>query len=239
MGADRHSGDMVEYCEQIFKHHNIKPIKGLDMCCGTGTAIKMFCEMGFDMSGLDQSEKMLTEAAKKLKKQNVSLHKRSLPNFIIRKKNSRAVEKFDLITSFYDSLNYIKSEKKLKAAFKSVHRHLDNKGWFIFDMNTPESLKTIWDEHTYAGALKDMAWIWVNEYDPKKKQAACHATFFKKKGKLYERFDETHYEKGYANSVIKKLLKEAGFKIKGFYHCHSFTSPHKKTYRICAVVQKV
>lgn len=240
MGADRHSERMVEYCQEIFEAYNIKPQNGLDLCCGTGTAIKLFSQLGIKMSGLDQSASMLAMAAKKLKREKSPLYQKSLPKFkLIDKNNSRKTTKFDLITSFYDSLNYLKNERDLKAAFKSVYQHLEPGGWFIFDMNTPESLKTLWDEHTYAGVKSDMGWIWLNEYDAKKKRAACHATFFKKNGKLYERFDETHYEYGYSNTVIKRFLKESGFSVKGFFECYGFDKPEKKSYRICVICQRV
>ena len=85
----------------------------------------------------------------------------------------------------------------------------------------------------------NMAWIWRNEYNPKKKNAVCRATFFKKKGELWERFDETHFEQGYSNSLIQKALKKSGFEIKGFYKCYTFKKADKDNYRICAVAHKV
>ena len=53
-------------------------------------------------------------------------------------------------------------------------------------MNTSHALKTIWDEQVYAGVNDSMAWVWQNDFDHKEKKAACHATFFKKQGKLWE-----------------------------------------------------
>lgn len=239
MNADMHSKKMIPYCKKIFKKFQIKPSIGLDLCCGTGSAILKFQEMGITMSGLDQSAEMLAQATVKTKKVKVKLYQKSLPKFrIIDSKDSKKNIQYDLITSFYDSLNYMLTEKDLSSAFQSVYKHLHTNGWFIFDMNTPNALKTIWDEQTYAGVQDSMAWVWQNDYNPIAKRAACHATFFKKKGELWERFDETHYEKGYSNSVIKKLLRENKFKIKGFYDCYTFEKPTRDSYRICAVVQK-
>lgn len=239
MKADTHSRKMVGYCEKIFRKFKINPKTGLDLCCGTGTAIKLFSEMGIKMSGLDQSKQMLTVARKKLKNR-VSFYHDSLPNFrIYQEKNKKDLQRFELITSFYDSLNYMTSERKLKSSFQSVYKHLKSDGWFIFDMNTPEALKTLWDEQIYAGVNKDIAWIWHNDYDPKKQIATCNATFFRKKGRSYERFNEKHYEKGYKNSVIRKLLIDICFKVHGFYRCYSFEKPNRDTYRICVVSQRI
>lgn len=238
MEADTHSIKMVEYCRKIFKRFSIKPETGLDLCCGTGTAVYHFSKLGIKMAGLDQSAAMLAQASVKLKKYKPSLYQKSLPEFRILDNKTGKTARYDLITSFFDSLNYLKNENQLKTAFKSTADHLNDKGWFIFDMNTPHALKTLWDEHINAGVKSDMGWIWRNEYDPKTKCGACYATFFRKKGKLYERFDETHNEYGYSNSIIKKLLKDSGFTVKGFYHCRKFIKPHKDTFRICAVARK-
>jgi ubiquinone/menaquinone biosynthesis C-methylase UbiE len=237
MGADKHSQMMVKYCNRIFIKFNIKPKTGLDLCCGTGTAVKLLSEKGIEMSGLDQSKQMLAIARKKLKNKANLFHD-SLPNFKIYNNGKKSFQKFDLITSFYDSLNYMTTERKLKSTFQSAHMHLKQGGWFIFDMNTPKALKTLWDEQIFSGVKKNMAWVWRNEYNSKAQKATCYATFFRKKGKSYERFDEQHHESGYKNSVVKKLLKDSGFKIYGFYHCLTFEKPTKDTYRICVVAQK-
>ena len=239
MDADLHSKIMVPYCKKIFKKFSIKANTGLDLCCGTGSAIVELEKTGIKMSGLDQSAAMLAVTAKKTKKLKVKLYQKSLPTFrLLDSKDSTQTVQFDLITSFYDSLNYMLTEKDLEKTFQTVQKHLNNDGWFIFDMNTPHALKTIWDEQVYAGTKDSIAWIWKNDYDQKEKKAACHATFFKKKGKLWERFDETHYEKGYSNTKIKQFLKSSGFRIKGFYDCYTFKKPDRNSYRICVVVQK-
>ncbi len=239
MGADEHSRRMTEYCFKLFQKFDIHPVTGLDLCCGTGTAVKLFSERGILMSGLDRSAQMLAVAAKKLKGHKSTLYQKELPTFrLLDPKDSRKVRQFDLITSFYDSLNYLTTQKDLKAAFRSVNQHLTPGGWFIFDMNTDEALKIIWDSQVFAEARESLAWIWKNEYHPKTSSATCTTTFFRPKGKLWERFEEVHVEKAYPNSVIRKLLTASGFIVKGFYRCFTFDKPAKSTYRICVVAMK-
>jgi SAM-dependent methyltransferase len=242
MGADRHSAKMVEYTFKIIRKFDIRVSGGLDLCCGTGTAISLFLDQGLEMSGLDQSAPMLAVAAKKLKGRKVKLYQKSLPKFrILQTDDSRRVRKFDLITCFYDSLNYLKNSRELKGAFRSVCSHLNKDGWFIFVMNTPAALKTIWDKQVYADAKDDLAWVWKNSYHEKTMSATCRTTFFappKAGGKLWERFDEEHTERAYDNKTVLKLLREVGFEVKGFYRCFSFERPKKGTYRICGVVRR-
>ncbi len=239
IGADRHSAKMVEYTFKLFRKFNIKATCGLDLCCGTGTAIALFLDQGLLMSGLDQSASMLAAAAKKLKGHKVRLYQKSLPKFrILQTDDSRRVRKFDLITCFYDSLNYLKNARELKTAFRSVYNHLTKGGWFIFDMNTPAALKILWGGQVYADAGDDLAWVWRNTYYEKTMSATCRTTFFVKREKLWERFDETHVERAYDNKSVLRLLSEVGFEVKGFYRCFSFEKPKKGTYRICVAVRR-
>lgn len=239
MGADRHSVQMCEYCIRIFKRFGIKAVDGLDLCCGTGTAVSLLTDYGIDMSGLDGSAGMLAVARRKLKRHKTKLYLQRLPGFKIfdgTTKKQRCC--FDLVTCFYDSLNYLLSERALMAAFRSVNRHLHPGGWFIFDMNTLEALKILWEGQIFADVREDISWVWKSDYIPTRKIAHLDATFFVREGKTWSRFDERHTERAYSNSSIKRMLRQAGFTVKGFYHCLTFNAPTRDTMRICGVAQK-
>lgn len=239
MGADDFSIKMTEYCRKIFRRFKIKPVTGLDLCCGTGSAILRFVEDGIQMSGLDRSAYMLAVAAKKLKRHRVTLYQKPLPRFrILQWGNPKKIRKFDLVTCFFDSLNYLKNERELKTAFRSVYQHLHPGGWFIFDMNTPEAMKVLWGGQLFAQTDDELCTIWQNEYHPKTKSAKCTATFFMKRGKMWLRYDEEHLERAYDNRVIRRALRDCGFVVQGYYRCFSFAKPAKSTYRICAVAKK-
>ncbi len=239
MGADRFSIDMVEYCSRIFKTFNIRPCDALDMCCGTGSAIERLLECGFSMSGLDGSAEMLAMAAKKLQKKKVHLYHKQLPKFrLLDSDDSGITRSFGLITCFYDSLNYLRNLTELKTAFKSVHQHLEPGGWFIFDMNTPVALETIWDGQVWGGTTDDLAWVWKNEYFAKAKSAICHTTFFVREGEVWRRFDEDHFEKAYDNRTLRQAVKDCGFRVKGFFDCFTFDRATKNSDRVCVVARK-
>lgn len=238
MGADEHSVMMTEYCQKIFQRFKIRPKNVLDLCCGTGTALEIFADWGYTVAGLDQSAAMLAVAAKKLKGRKIKLYQKSLPKFKLLDAHGKSTCRFDLVTCFYDSLNYLKNARELKASFRSVFEHLEPGGWFIFDMNTEASLRILWGGQIYAGAMDDIAWIWRNNFIEKKNAAECETTCFYKVGKMWDRFDEVHVERAYENAQIIEMLEAVGFDVKGFYKCHTFRKPTSKAYRICGVVQR-
>jgi SAM-dependent methyltransferase len=239
MGADRHSQKMAGYTLEIMRRFKIRAATGLDLCCGTGSAVARLADHGLEMAGLDQSPHMLAMATRKLKGRSVTLYRKSLPKFrLLDSRDSRRLRRFDLVTCFYDSLNYLKGERALKGAFRSVYEHLNSPGWFVFDMNTPSALKTLWDDSIHADVRDNLAWVWKLDHFPKTRSSACYATFFVKRGRTWERFDEVHYEYGYTNGTIRRLLREVGFEVKGFYDCGTFRKPTSGTSRICAVAKK-
>jgi len=240
IGQDQHSIKMVEYTDMIFKRFGITPTTGLDLCCGTGTAISLLLDRGYIMSGLDGSSPMLASAAKKLKGRGVKLYHKTLPRFrLLSTVDSRQSMAYDFVTCFYDSLNYITSERDLGATFRSVGNHLNKGGWFIFDMNTPAALKNVWGSQVHAEARRDdIAWVWKNSYNPRTTSALLQTTTFVKEGAHWRRIDEDHLERGYSNTTIKRLLREAGFVIKGYYSCHTFEPPQRDSFRICAVARR-
>lgn len=237
MGTDRFSEKMVEYTFSLLKRFRHQPTSILDLCCGTGTAALMFAEGGYEVTGLDGSGEMLKMARQKASYKNlpVKFIRQNLPKFDI--KTGGKIKKFDLITCYYDSLNYLLKESELKQCFKSVHAHLNPNGLFIFDMNTFHAFKQNWAK-TYAGCYEDIAWIFESKIDKKKKTAELTANFFLKKNNLWENFTEVHSEKAYSNTVIKKLLTQSGLQSVGLYKCFKFKKADVKTNRIVIVARK-
>ncbi|MBD3256865.1 methyltransferase domain-containing protein [candidate division GN15 bacterium] len=238
MGADRHSRLMADYTRRLLKRLGHQPADGLDLCCGTGTAIACLLDQGISMSGLDRSSAMLREAKRKLEGRGVRLYRQSLPKFEIKQRGKRRVRQYDLVTSFYDSLNYLLTERDLTMAFRTVYRHLRPGGLFIFDMNTPNALKTVWGAQTWAVSQKNVAWIFRNEFFHDTQSANCYVTIFVKEGRLWRRIDEVHTERGYSNAAIRRMLNKVGFRIRGFYRCFTYEPVTRTTNRICVIAQR-
>ena len=105
------------------------PVSVLDIACGTGVLVGELAKIGFSVKGTDISKEMIEVA------------KTEFPNidFIISDMRVMNLKiKVDLITCTFDSLNYLTSIYDINRVFNNVNRHLNDSGYFLFDINTPK-----------------------------------------------------------------------------------------------------
>jgi SAM-dependent methyltransferase len=55
---------------------------------------------------------------------------------------------------------------------------------------------------------------------------------------LYERYQETHYQKAYSIDTVKQLLEEAGMEFIAVYDAFTHNAPHEKSERVYFVVKE-
>ncbi|HAZ36418.1 MAG TPA: class I SAM-dependent methyltransferase, partial [Clostridiaceae bacterium] len=112
--------------------------KCLELGCGTGNMTLRLKKIGFEVYGMDISEDMMCVAQEKLMEENLRavLLNQDMTDFSIDKS-------FSCIFSFCDGYNYITDENKLINSFKNVYSHLNDGGYFIFDVSSEYKLKNI------------------------------------------------------------------------------------------------
>lgn len=233
IGSDQFSIRMFGYTQRLLDRLGYRPRSVLDLACGTGTAAVMWADHDIVTFGIDGSEQMLAIARKKADAcgVDISFSHQPLTSFAL-------PQRVDLVTCYFDSLNYLLTLADLTACFKSARRALHDRGYFIFDVNTPEAMKVLWGSQVYADETEDVAWIWKNCYFPKVRRAEVKAIFFVRQNEIWERFEETHAERGYSVSEIKRALKAAGFKTVRIYECLTPARPNRKTMRLAVIAQK-
>lgn len=211
-GQDEFGKRMLVDLHKILKEVGIQPSRALDLACGTGTVAVLLAQEGIEAWGVDASDKMLSVARRKAE----LLH---LPVTFV-KQDMRCLNlgrTFDLITCFYDAINYILSESELQTVFDRVAEHLNPDGLFVFDANTISALRDVWGNNSFADDDGDVAYIWNNRYDPETGLATLTATFFVKRPQIgenmYERFVEVHVEKGYPIKLLELMLQRAGLTV--------------------------
>jgi hypothetical protein len=144
----------------------------------------------------------------------------------------------DLVTSFYDSVNYLLTPQDLRQTFARVWAVLAPGGFFVFDLNTLFALSHHWEGLVDAGDDGEVAYIWHCTYDPATCVSALRATFFVRRGDLYEKFVEVHEERGYEHEDVLDALQEAGFTSLMAYDYPSLQPPQPESTRLVYLARR-
>jgi SAM-dependent methyltransferase len=218
----------VEYIMDTIDLFNIKTTPLLDLTCGTGNSILPFVRRKKKhLLGVDNSIEMLKVA------------KGKQPDLALVQADARMLpfsNRFNLVLSMFDSLNYMLKSDNLLEAFGSVKEALKDGGHFLFDMNTPYGLKCVAGRDVRE-ENKNLISVWRNVYDKDTKMLTLHLTLFVKKDTNWHRIDEIHKEKGYSEEEIKYGLKTLDFQVIDAFRCFGHSRPDRFTKRILYIAR--
>lgn len=203
----------------------------LDLGCGTGKLSRLMEQRGFDMIAIDNSFEMLDMARRD-----------SSEKILYLMQDMREFELYGTVKGVYsacDCINYILDEEELRKVFSLVNNYLDPQGIFIFDFNTLYKYEELLAENTFAENREEGSFIWENYYDKEEQINEYDLTLYiKDKEQQFSRFQETHYQRGYALEQIKNLLEEAGLAFVAAYDDYSDAAVHKQSERIVVVARE-
>jgi ubiquinone/menaquinone biosynthesis C-methylase UbiE len=194
----------------VLRQIDFEPRKVLDLACGDGSFAVAIAEHGMKVTGLDMSTHMLEFAREKARKAGAGIE------FVPGDMRALTFEgEFDLVTCWFDSLNYLTESEDLRATFRGVSRALRAGGLFVFDMNTIYGLAVNWAEPPcYVRQETDSVFeIHLPEFDYETGIASMRIIVFSKRGNAWERIEEMHEERGYPQQEIRSYLRGAGFQV--------------------------
>ena len=194
--------EWVKVLEGYIDEYNPKGIKILDLGCGTGSTLAKINER-YKCSGLDLSEEMLKRAKVKLKGKDVPLFLGDMREF-------DTGEKYDIIFSFFDTVNHLTSTEDLMDLFNSVRNSLNNGGIYVFDVVDREFMDKMFANDVYADNRKDFAVIWEHFYDEEENIDQIEATYFvKNKNRTFDRLTEYYEKRIFTENEIFNCSKNA------------------------------
>lgn len=176
-------------------------LKLLELGCGSGN-LTSYLAKTYDVTGIDISKKMLEMA--KGKCIDAKLYEMDM-------RDMKLDERFDVIVSFCDCMNYMPDKKGLFDTFVESYRLLEDGGVFVFDMKTECYFRYDLDNSTIVEDEDDVYLVWQNCYDSKKKENQYMIDFFVKEKEMYERYREVQSQYAYTIAEVKELLVKAGF----------------------------
>ncbi len=224
------------YLQELLLEYQIDSGIVLDLGCGTGSVTERLAANGYDMIGVDYSAEMLDIAMQKSSKEEYGI--------LYLLQDMREFELYgtvNAVVSLCDSMNYITDEKELLQVFELVNNYLDPGGIFIFDLNTEYKYRELLGEQTIAESRDDCSFIWDNYYDNEEMINEYELTLFvqEKDSKLYEKYQEYHYQKAYKLERVKALLEEAGLEFLVMYEAMTREEPNETSERVYVVAREI
>jgi len=236
-GPYHFSERLVEYLPKVFSRFRIRPEKLLDLCCGDGRFAVAMAKKGIEVTGLDSSRHMLKYAKMRAKKARVKI------DFIHQKMQNLSInKKFDLVTCWFDSLNYLLTKKELIMTFRNVSKVLNKNGLFIFDMNTIYGLSVNWQDNSPC-VIQDTDKLFEVHICPpifKRNIATLRIIGFIKHARYWRRVVEVHKERGYRLNEIRKSFKKTHFKELGCWESlKKMTKLKRDSGKVFFMLQKI
>ena len=216
----------VDFYEQILEREGVKPRTCVDLACGTGSVTSILAQRGYQVTGVDMSEEMLTEAATK----TMDMENRPMYSCQLLQ-NLRLPRAVDMAVCALDSLDYITDPDDCQEAIRRAYKALNPGGIFIFDVNTPEKLRAM-DGQVFLDEDDDVFCVWRGEFDEKTNICSYGMDLFQRRGSVWYRSFEEHREYAYSQSQLTDFLKAAGFTHIEVYADRLFEAPRAGEQRI-------
>lgn len=197
---------MSKALDILFLNEMKKGSKILDLCCGVGNMAAFMGSKGMEVVGLDGSRAML-EYAKENAPKAEFVHADA--------RDFKFVYKFDAITCLFDSVNHLLELRDVGELFINVYDSLSEGGFFVFDVNSLKSAATASDMDFFATSDEEVFLIKA-DFDNKNLITSYNMTAFLKEEGVWQRYDNTVYEKFHKPEYLIKLLNDIGFASIGF-----------------------
>ena len=219
-------GQTVDFYKQILAREGLWPETAVDLACGTGSVALLLAQEGLQVTGVDMSEEMLTVAQQK------ACGLPRPPLFVCQKlQKLRLPRGVDLAVCALDSLDYILDPADCRDAIRRAYKALNPGGIFIFDVNTPEKLRSM-DGQVFLDEDDDVYCIWRGEFDEESNICSYGMDLFQRRGELWERSFEEHREYAYSQAQLTQYLRDAGFTRIRVYGDRRFEAPAAGEQRI-------
>jgi SAM-dependent methyltransferase len=207
----------VELLTGLIERYGNRPETLLDVATGTGKVAARFAQQDVRVTACDLSPAMIRQAAAKSALSGVQLavaDMRALP----------ALDRFDVVTSIDDAVNYMLGENDLLAAFQSIASALRPGGLYLFDVNSLRAYRTTFAA-TFTHEHEGLFFAWEGraspEFDTRDQAEVALDCFAREGGDLWRRTSCLHRQRHHDRTTVRLLLETAGLELLGAYGMHS------------------
>lgn len=202
-----------------------------DLGCGTGKTTLEFVNLGYDITGIDNSANMLTKAMEQTGEDvKATWVMQDITEF-------EFCGQADVFVSLLDTINHITNPDKVRNMLSGVSKYLKPGGVFIFDVGSRKHFEETLGDNIFYQDYDNFTLFWENEYS--NQMSVSNLTiFYSKDAENYKRVDGKIREKYYSIDVISQMAEANGLKLAGVYGDLSEDEPADEDERIFIVLKR-
>lgn len=234
-----YAGD-VAFLESVFRRWMGRaPRRILDLGCGTGNHDLPLARRGHEVTGLDLSSSQLAVARRKAKRARLAIRfvRGDMRTFDL-------PQTFDAAVCMFGAFGYLLEPSDVVRCLRSVRRHLAPDGVLVFEFWQSSAVRPAGFQGWFHKRGPDYELVRLSEsrYDPRTRLLPIEFRFFVlRKGRVVDRFDETHVVRTYRLPDMRALLRRGGFDPLAMYaatpQVKRFERVGHDTFRVMAVAR--
>lgn len=228
----------ADFIDEIIQVHHPDPQSIMELACGTGSlALSLDELMCYEIMGTDKSSAMIVKAQEKNSRQKASVTFREMDFLDI-----NLDEKFDIIVSIFDSVNYLHKSRSIKKLLSEVKKVMDRNSLFIFDFTTPQnSIQAIeYLDNEEGTTANNFYFFRKSSYDAEQQ---IHYNDFEIKKLAEDRktvldhYHEQHRQRIYTLNQMLDIIKDTDFRVVAKYEDFDLIDASDDSLRITMVLQ--
>ncbi len=200
-------GAFADRYEAAFRRDGGEFATLLDLGCGTGTLTCLMARRGYELIAADPSPDMLSELRTKAEELPESCVK---PLLICQ--SAAELDLYGTVDAAYsslDSLSYVPG-KELAECFRRLRLFIRPGGLFIFDLRTPEFLRSM-DGELSVDESDEVLCLWRGSFDEARGALSYGMDLFEREDGLWRRESEEHIEYAHEPEWVSAQLRAHGF----------------------------
>lgn len=238
--GDKDYDKECDFIEETFSEYSrVRPVKVLDLGCGTGGHLVRLARRGYKLVGIDRSASMVKIASENIRELGLDseVHVADILDFSFD-------AKFDACICMFAVINYIVEADDLAKTLANIRRHLRRDAVSIFDLWYGPAVLSVKPSARVKvvekGGVKVIRAV-VPELDTfKHTQRSNYYLFAIKDGMLIDEVHEIHTLRYFFPQELTHYLGEAGFEVLRFCEFPYLNrSPSENTWNVAVVARAV
>lgn len=217
----------VAHYARLMAAAGVKSGRVCECACGTGSLTVRLKRLGYQMTGVDLSQEMLSIATQKARDVGVVLPfvKQDMCRLMLHRRQ-------DAVLCTCDGMNYLTTPDRARKFLAAAYAALRPGGVLVMDLSTPYKLKNTLGNNVLGCQDEDVSYVWQNTYQPRTRTVDMRLSIFVRQDSgEYARFEETQTQRAHTQEELTKYLENTGFAAIRFFGETAMRAPKETDQR--------